>query len=128
MHDAASPAPCCVVRSLADGACPAWRFPDGAPPAAVCAAVAPLPPGAVLFAPVCVPFYSERGASLRRSLEALALHGPFRGSWLALRRLGRCHPWGGHGHDPVPAARHDHSPRAGDDCPRHHAPTGSQPS
>ena len=29
-------------------------------------------------------------------------HGPVKGLWLALRRLLRCHPWGGHGYDPVP--------------------------
>ncbi|MFM8978362.1 MAG: membrane protein insertion efficiency factor YidD [Bacteroidota bacterium] len=34
--------------------------------------------------------------------EALQRHGAWRGSWLTLRRLARCHPWGGHGHDPVP--------------------------
>lgn len=34
--------------------------------------------------------------------EALAHHDAVRGSWLTLRRLLRCHPWGGHGHDPVP--------------------------
>ena len=34
--------------------------------------------------------------------EALATHGALRGGLLALRRVGRCHPWGGHGHDPVP--------------------------
>jgi putative membrane protein insertion efficiency factor len=34
--------------------------------------------------------------------EALAAHGAARGSWLALRRLVRCAPWGGHGYDPVP--------------------------
>jgi putative membrane protein insertion efficiency factor len=34
--------------------------------------------------------------------EAIRLHGPVRGSGLALRRLARCHPWGGHGVDPVP--------------------------
>lgn len=34
--------------------------------------------------------------------EALAAHGAVRGSWLATRRLSRCHPWGGHGYDPVP--------------------------
>lgn len=34
--------------------------------------------------------------------EALANHGLVRGGWLALRRLFRCHPWGGHGYDPVP--------------------------
>jgi putative membrane protein insertion efficiency factor len=36
------------------------------------------------------------------ALEALEAHGFIRGSWLAVRRLGRCHPWGGHGWDPVP--------------------------
>lgn len=34
--------------------------------------------------------------------EAIERHGAFRGSLLAARRLGRCHPWGGHGADPVP--------------------------
>jgi putative membrane protein insertion efficiency factor len=36
------------------------------------------------------------------ALEAVETHGAARGTWLALRRLGRCHPWGGHGWDPVP--------------------------
>lgn len=36
------------------------------------------------------------------AIEALQLHGPARGSWLALKRVCRCHPWGGHGLDPVP--------------------------
>ncbi|MDZ4829144.1 MAG: membrane protein insertion efficiency factor YidD [Phycisphaerae bacterium] len=35
-------------------------------------------------------------------LEALRRHGALRGSWLTVRRVVRCHPWGGHGHDPVP--------------------------
>jgi hypothetical protein len=34
--------------------------------------------------------------------EALAHHGAVRGSWLSVRRLVRCAPWGGHGYDPVP--------------------------
>lgn len=35
-------------------------------------------------------------------LEALACHGALKGSWLTLKRLIRCHPWGGSGYDPVP--------------------------
>jgi putative membrane protein insertion efficiency factor len=38
--------------------------------------------------------------------EAIAVHGAWRGSWLAVTRLLRCHPWGGSGYDPVPPARH----------------------
>lgn len=36
------------------------------------------------------------------ALEALEKHGAFRGAWLAARRIGRCHPWGGSGIDNVP--------------------------
>lgn len=35
-------------------------------------------------------------------LLAIKKYGPFKGGWLTLKRIGRCHPWGGHGHDPVP--------------------------
>ena len=34
--------------------------------------------------------------------EAIERHGSWRGFWLALSRFSRCHPWGGHGYDPVP--------------------------
>ncbi|HZH54894.1 MAG TPA: membrane protein insertion efficiency factor YidD [Sphingobacteriaceae bacterium] len=44
------------------------------------------------FSPTC----SQYG------LEAIRRYGPFKGGWMALRRISRCHPWGGHGHDPVP--------------------------
>ncbi|MHB1445090.1 MAG: membrane protein insertion efficiency factor YidD [Acidimicrobiales bacterium] len=36
------------------------------------------------------------------AVEALERHGAIRGSWLAARRVARCHPWGGHGVDLVP--------------------------
>ena len=34
--------------------------------------------------------------------EALRTHGVFRGGWLTLKRIAKCHPWGGSGYDPVP--------------------------
>jgi uncharacterized protein len=44
------------------------------------------------FTPTCSAYF----------LEAVEAHGVVHGSWLGLRRLGRCHPWGGSGYDPVP--------------------------
>jgi putative membrane protein insertion efficiency factor len=42
--------------------------------------------------------------------EALRRHGVLRGGWFALKRIARCHPWGGSGYDPVPVVRDDSQP------------------
>lgn len=39
------------------------------------------------------------------AIDAIETHGAARGSWLAVRRVSRCHPWGGHGFDPVPTPK-----------------------
>ena len=36
------------------------------------------------------------------AIEAIQKYGPFKGVWLAIKRIVRCNPWGGHGYDPVP--------------------------
>lgn len=54
--------------------------------------VSPLLPGACRYTPSCS-VYGE---------QALRKHGPWRGGWLTLKRFLSCHPWGGHGYDPVP--------------------------
>ncbi len=50
-----------------------------------------LPPSC-RFAPSCSAY----------AITALERHGPLKGGWLAVRRIGRCHPWGSSGYDPVP--------------------------
>ncbi|MET0294972.1 MAG: membrane protein insertion efficiency factor YidD [Phenylobacterium sp.] len=70
-----------LYRTCVSGALRAWKL-----------TLSPLIGPACRFAPTC----SEYAA------EALVSHGPWRGGWLAARRLCRCHPWGGAGYDPVP--------------------------
>jgi putative membrane protein insertion efficiency factor len=55
-------------------------------------AISPYLPRACRYTPTC----SEYG------MEAIKKYGPFKGTFLTLKRVSRCHPWGGHGHDPVP--------------------------
>ncbi|GGH05937.1 membrane protein insertion efficiency factor YidD [Mucilaginibacter phyllosphaerae] len=54
--------------------------------------ISPILPNACRYTPTC----SQYG------IEAIKKHGPFKGGWLTLKRIARCNPWGGHGHDPVP--------------------------
>jgi uncharacterized protein len=51
-------------------------------------------PAGCRFTPTCSAY----------ALEAITCHGAIHGSWLTIKRLSRCHPWGGCGHDPVPAS------------------------
>lgn len=55
-------------------------------------AISPLFPAACRYTPTCSTY----------AVEAIKKYGPFRGVWLAIKRISRCHPWGGHGYDPVP--------------------------
>ena len=57
----------------------------------------------LLLAPILAPSCRYYPSCSHYAAEAVARHGPWRGSLLALRRLLRCHPWGGSGYDPVPA-------------------------
>ncbi|MDE6771337.1 MAG: membrane protein insertion efficiency factor YidD [Muribaculaceae bacterium] len=55
-------------------------------------AISPMTPAACRFQPTCSQY----------AVEAIQKHGPLKGLWLAVKRISRCHPWGGSGYDPVP--------------------------
>ncbi len=54
--------------------------------------VSPFTPPSCRFTPTCSEY----------ARQAIVKHGPVKGLWLAVKRLLRCHPWGGSGYDPVP--------------------------
>ncbi|MCL7970593.1 MAG: membrane protein insertion efficiency factor YidD [marine benthic group bacterium] len=61
------------------------------------AGLSPLLPASCRFTPTCSEY----------ARQAVEMHGAARGCWLALKRIGRCHPLGGQGHDPVPGGEGD---------------------
>ena len=54
--------------------------------------ISPFTPPSCRYTPTCSQY----------AVEALRKYGPVKGCWLTLKRLSRCHPWGGSGYDPVP--------------------------
>ena len=54
--------------------------------------LSPVLPGSCRYTPTCSQYF----------IEALRKHGLIKGLYLGITRILRCHPWGGHGHDPVP--------------------------
>jgi uncharacterized protein len=53
--------------------------------------ISPILPNACRYTPTC----SEYG------VQAIKKYGPWKGGWIALKRIARCGPWGGHGYDPL---------------------------
>ena len=54
--------------------------------------ISPLFPSSCRYTPTCSHY----------TVGALKKHGLFKGGWLGIKRISKCHPWGGSGHDPVP--------------------------
>lgn len=71
------------MRHLLIGLLKAYRF-----------AISPLYGQVCRYHPTCSAY----------ALESVETHGAAKGSWLAVRRVARCHPWAAGGHDPVPHA------------------------
>ena len=56
----------------------------------------------ILISPILGPNCRYHPTCSQYSIEAINKYGPFKGTWLAIKRISSCHPWGGSGHDPVP--------------------------
>ena len=56
----------------------------------------------ILISPLLGPHCRFTPTCSQYAVEAIEKHGPIKGIWLAIKRIARCHPWGGCGHDPVP--------------------------
>ncbi|PZR21450.1 MAG: membrane protein insertion efficiency factor YidD [Flavobacterium psychrophilum] len=61
-------------------------------------AISPLLPSACRYSPTCSQY----------TIEALRIHGLLKGSWLSIKRIISCNPWGGSGYDPVPEKKCSH--------------------
>ncbi|MBP6072766.1 MAG: membrane protein insertion efficiency factor YidD [Flavobacterium sp.] len=62
-------------------------------------AISPFTPATCRFEPTCSHYF----------IEALQIHGLFKGSFLGIKRILSCHPWGKKGYDPVPTKKDTHN-------------------
>ena len=56
----------------------------------------------ILISPFLGPSCRFNPTCSQYSIEAIQKYGPIKGSWLSIKRISKCHPWGKSGHDPVP--------------------------
>ena len=56
----------------------------------------------IIISPLLGPSCRFTPTCSQYAVEAIQKYGPFKGSWLSLKRIIKCHPWGGSGYDPVP--------------------------
>lgn len=56
----------------------------------------------ILISPLLGPSCRFTPTCSQYTIEAIQKYGPLKGGWLGFKRILRCHPWGGCGHDPVP--------------------------